>query len=300
MPQVLAPWSNSTSPPPRAVPVTVVVLTLNEILNIRQCLASLGWADQVMVVDSGSTDGTVEASHESGALVLHKDFVDFASQRNWALERDEIRNEWVFMVDADNWVSGALAQEIAEKVGNASHTCYAVRLRLVWQGQWIRLAGWYRNSWQERLFLRDAGRYEGIHSERLSFDGDIGLLQNDLVDEDQKPFERWLAKHNHYSTLVARQRVQLRRIRFRERIRQSLEETPRRRVPRELAKRLLLPSLPGKSLFVFIYLYLIRGGFLHGRTGFWFCALHAGQQMVTDIKIAEIERQEAPRSMRDG
>lgn len=284
------PWSKGSTPGDQVVPVTAVVLAYNEIANIERCLETLGWVSQIVVVDSGSDDGTAAAAGKVGATVLEHEFVDFADQRNWALGNEVVANDWVLMVDADNWVSESLAQEIESVIRQPAHDCYMVRLRLIWQGTWIRYAGWYSNSWQERLFLRSSGSYVGIHSERFVTTGPVGFLRNDLIDEDIKPFERWLAKHNHYSTLVAEQRYKLRRTPVLARLGQCMQARPRRRIPRELAKRLVLPAMPGKGLWVFLYMFIMRGGFLHGRVGFWFCALHAGQQVAIDVKVSELER----------
>ena len=101
----LRPYRGGDDPPPGSVPVSVVVLTLNEEPNIRRCLASVGWADQVVVVDSGSTDGTVAAAKSMGAEVVEQPWLGFSAQRDYALRMPLIRHDWVYFVDADEWVS---------------------------------------------------------------------------------------------------------------------------------------------------------------------------------------------------
>ena len=157
----LRPYQGGDDPPPGSVPVSVVVLTLNEEPNIRRCLASVGWADQVVVVDSGSTDGTVAAAKSMGAEVVEQPWLGFSAQRDYALRMPLIRHDWVYFVDADEWVSPQLAVEIAAKLADPQCAGFAHRLRLVFMGTWIRHCGWYTGSWRLRLTDRRHTRYDG-------------------------------------------------------------------------------------------------------------------------------------------
>ena len=112
----LRPYCTGDDPPPRSVPVSVVILTLNEEPNIGRCLASVAWAEQVMVVDSGSTDGTMKIAYELGADVVEQAWLGFSAQREFALRLPSIRHNWVYFVDADEWVSPELASEIATRL----------------------------------------------------------------------------------------------------------------------------------------------------------------------------------------
>ncbi|MCU1486943.1 MAG: glycosyl transferase, family 2 [Actinomycetia bacterium] len=286
----MRPWTAERGPGARSVPLTVIVMTWNEELNIRRCLASVGWADQVVVVDSGSTDRTAALAREAGAEVVEHLFVDYGSQRQWSLELDIVRNDWVLFVDADEWVSDELAAEIAGQLQTTTHAGYAFRLRLIFQDRWIRHAGWYANSLVVRLVRRDRARCVGAVSERLVVDGSVGRLHHDIVDEDLKPFEAWLAKHNRYSSLKAAERLELLEEGVWTRVRRGLRAQPRRRVPRELAKSLLLPRVPLSPLLVFTYLAVLRGGVLDGVTGLRFCSLHAGQELAIRMKVDEARR----------
>jgi glycosyltransferase involved in cell wall biosynthesis len=270
--------------------MTVLVLTLNEEVNIGRCLGSVGWASQVIVVDSGSTDRTVEIARRMGAEVVRRDFDDFASQRNWAMHHPSVNNDWVLFVDADHWVSEPLAVEIQQTVERGRFDAYAYRCRLIWQGRWIKYAGWYSGLWMTRLARCEIAHVEGKYSEQLAVPGAIGTFVNDIIDEDAKPFEAWLAKHNRYSTLRAEQVAALRSKPLSERLKSALGTQPRKRVGRELIKQMILPKLPLAPFGVFVYLYLLRGGFLMGRTGLEFCTLHAVQEMHVRIKVREMER----------
>ena len=109
----LRPYRPGDDPPRGSVPVSVVVLTRDEEANIARCLASVAWADQVMVVDSGSADETVPIARSLGADVVEQAWLGFSGQREFALRLPEIRHDWVYFVDADEWVSPQLAAEIA-------------------------------------------------------------------------------------------------------------------------------------------------------------------------------------------
>ena len=114
----LRPYQAGDDPPPGSVPVSVVVLTLNEEPNIRRCLASVAWADQVVVVDSGSADGTVPVARSLGAEVVEQPWLGFSAQREYALRLPLLRHDWVYFVDADEWVSPQLAAEIAAQLAD--------------------------------------------------------------------------------------------------------------------------------------------------------------------------------------
>jgi glycosyltransferase involved in cell wall biosynthesis len=141
-------------PRPRGVPVSVVVLTQDEEANIARCLASVGWADQVVVIDSGSADGTVPLARSLGAEVIEQPWLGFSGQRKFALRCPRIRHDGIYFVDADEWVSPQLAAEIAMRLDSPSCAAYAHRLRLVFQDTWIRHCGWYSGSWVVRLMDR--------------------------------------------------------------------------------------------------------------------------------------------------
>lgn len=282
-------WTKNAGPPIGSVPVSVIVLTLNEAVNIQRCISSVGWADQVLVVDSGSDDGTQDLASSNGAEVLHHPFEDYGTQREWALKHPEIRNDWVLFVDADEWISAALAAEIADSVIWPVHDGYAFRVQLVWQSHHIRHAGW-GNTWVTRLARRRSAQVSGSFAEKLIVSGSVGRFKHPIVDEDLKPFSRWIEKHNRYSTLKAQVLVDLRRRPIRQRLRDALNAQPRVRITRELLKQLIVPHLPVRPFWLFLYMYVFRVGFLDGRYGFLFCTLQASQQAAIDIKVDELER----------
>ena len=200
----LRPYQAGDDPPPGSVPVSVVVLTLNEEPNIRRCLASVGWADQVVVVDSGSTDGTMAAAKSMGAEVVEQPWLGFSAQRDYALRMPLIRHDWVYFVDADEWVSPQLAVEIAAELAEPHCAGFTHRVRVVFMGTWIRHCGWYQGFWVVRLVDRRHAGYDGSTvGERICVDGRIRQLSQDIVDEDRKGLASWLHKHVRYAELNA-------------------------------------------------------------------------------------------------
>ena len=203
----LRPYRRGDDPPRGSVPVSVVVLTRDEEVNIARCLDSVAWADQVIVVDSGSADDTVSIARSLGADVVEQAWLGFSGQRDFALRLPEIRHDWVYFVDADEWVSPQLAAEVAARLTSTRCAAFSHRLRLVFMNTWMRHSGWYSGSRVVRLVDRRYTKYDGsLVGERASVDGPVGRLANDIVDEDCKGLARWLRKHVRYAELELERR----------------------------------------------------------------------------------------------
>ena len=286
----LRPYHAGDAPLPGTVPVTAAVLTRDEEPNIARCLSSLRWAAQVVVVDSGSTDNTVQIARSLGADVVEQPWLGFSEQREFTLRLPEIRHDWVYFVDADEWVSPQLAAEIGERLARPDCAGFSHRLRLVFQGSWIRHCGWYAGSWVVRLVDRRYTKFDGSPvGERAQVDGPVRCLANDIVDEDRKGLAAWLHKHVRYAQLERDRRgapvpVRQRIHRFR-----SRDRGDTRPLTRAVLKDLIYPSLPAKPVMTFIYMYLARLGILDGRAGLRFCFFHAWYQAVVSGLQAEAE-----------
>jgi glycosyltransferase involved in cell wall biosynthesis len=270
----LRPYRVGDDPAPASVPVSVVVLTRDEEPNIRRCLASVAWADQVVVIDSGSTDDTVLIARSLGAEVVEQPWLGFCAQREFALRLPLLRRDWVYFVDADEWVSPQLADEIGVRLQAPSCAAFAHRLRLVFQGTWIRHCGWYPGSWVVRLVDRRYTKYDGnLVGERACVDGPIRRLRNDIVDDDLKGLVAWLHKHVRYAQLEADRRGPQTSLPQRLRMLRSREDT--RPMIRAVFKDVVFPYVPAKSAALFIYMYIVRLGLLDGLAGLRFCLFHA-------------------------
>ncbi|MGH3186227.1 MAG: glycosyltransferase family 2 protein [Streptosporangiaceae bacterium] len=284
--QDLRPYQAGDDPRPGSVPVSVAVLTLNEEPNIRRCLASVAWADQVVVVDAGSSDRTALIARSMGAEVAEQPWLGYSAQREYALRLPTIRHEWVYFVDADEWVSPQLASEIAGQLHDPDCAGFSHRLRLVFMGTWIRHCGWYPGSWVVRLVDRRYTKYDGsVVGERACIDGRVRRLENDIVDEDRKGLAAWLHKHVRYAELQCERRASA--YRLRQRLRSLRHDGSTRPLARSIARELIFPRMPAKPAVLFLYMYVARLGFLDGAAGFRFCFYHAWYEMCVASLQAE-------------
>jgi glycosyltransferase involved in cell wall biosynthesis len=267
----------------------VLVPTLDEELNLPECLASLAWADEVVVVDSYSRDRTVEIARAWGADVVQHPFESYSRQKNWALDTLPWRNEWLLIVDADERVTPELAEEIQQVVQAPACAGYYLNRRFIFLGRWIAHAGWYP-SWNLRLFRHALGRYDDrdVH-EHVVLDGPAGYLRNDLLHLDRRGLEAFISRHNRYSSLEARARLKIeQRATDVPRLRASLLGAPVER--KRFIRERIWPYVPARPLALFLYMYVLRRGFLDGGPGFALCVFHAFQEFMVGLKVAELRR----------
>ncbi len=222
--------------------LSVIIITKNEAENIRACLESVKWADEIIVVDSGSSDATVEICRELGAQVHEHDWPGFGMQKNRALSY--ATNEWVFSLDADELVTAELRSEIeAALIDPHGHAAFRMPRLSSFCGRYMRHSGWHPD-YVTRLFLRDAARFsDDLVHESLIVDGPVGKLRQSLLHETFQDLEELLEKINQYSTAGAR-------------------------MLSEKNKKASLKKAIGHALWAFFRTYILRAGFLDGREGF--------------------------------
>jgi glycosyltransferase involved in cell wall biosynthesis len=269
------------------MPISVLILTLDEEVNIAACLASVSWSGDVVVLDSGSADRTVETARALGARVVHRPFDSYAGQRNFGLQQIEYKNPWVLILDADERVPADLRDEMLAAVAEPDDSTVLWRMRRKDHllGRWIRGSSGYP-TWFGRLARVGKVWVERPINEEYHADGPIGQLQGHLHHFPfNKGLSAWLAKHDRYSTLEAQLRVDQGPGDWRMRELASGDATVRRR-----AVKALLYRLPGRPLLVFIALYLLRGGMLEGRAGLTFSLLRAWYEYMIDCKCIELKR----------
>lgn len=225
---------------PRTTTISAIIITRNEELNIRACLESLIWVDEIVVVDSGSSDRTVEICREFTDLVYTHDWPGFGPQKNRAL--GYAGGDWVFSIDADERVSPELREEILLALRQDGPGAYEMP-RLSWYcGRFIRHSGW-RPDYVLRLFRRGRGRFsEDLVHERVMVHGTVGRLDNDLIHYSFRDLEQVLQVVNRYSTLGAEQKF-------------------------AAGQRAGLAKAISHGLAEFFSTYLLKGGFLDGRQG---------------------------------
>jgi glycosyltransferase involved in cell wall biosynthesis len=271
------------------LPVSVLVPTLDEELNLPECLDSVRWADEVFVIDSFSHDRTLEIARTRGARIVEHPFESYSRQKNWALDTLPFRNDWVLILDADERVTPELRCEIERTLDSSVYDGYYLNRRFIFLGTWVRHAGWYP-SWNLRLFRHRLGRYDDreVH-EHIVLNGRAGYLQHDLLHLDRRGLEAYVARHNRYSTLEAAARWKAERnAADRARLPVSLLASPVQR--KRFVRERIWPAVPFKPFALFLYMYVVRRGFLDGRAGLALCVFHAFQEFMVGLKLAELRR----------
>ena len=258
-------------------------------MNIGACLDSVSWSDDVVVLDSLSTDRTAEIARLRGARVIQRPFDTYAGQRNFGLRDVQYRNPWVLMLDADERVPQELRDEMLAAVASADDSVSLWRMRRKDHllGRWIRGSSGYP-TWFGRLARIGKVWVERPINEEYHADGDILRLQAHLHHFPfNKGLSAWVAKHDRYSTMEARLRVEREQGRWRLRDLANPDAIVRRRALKQLAY-----SLPGRPLIIFMGLYFLRGGVLEGRAGLTFSLLRAWYEYMIDCKCIELKRRQ--------
>ena len=278
-------------------PLSVLIPVKNEERNLDACLESVAWADDLWVVDSHSTDGTPSIAAAHGAQVAQFDYSGgFPKKKNWALANLPFRHEWVLLIDADERVTPGLAEEIRALLQGEPADGYYVNRKLIFLGRWIKHCGWYP-SWNLRLFKHRLGRYEKLEAEDVENAGDVEVhehvvlqgrsayLGNDLLHEDFKSIYHFIERHNRYSNWDARVYHNLAAgVAFGSTIGASPFGSPLER--KRYLKR-MWARFPFRPLFRFVWMYIVKRGFLDGRAGLIFCTLMTMHEAVISAKIYE-------------
>lgn len=246
--------------------LSVVIIARNEAARVRRCLESVAWADELVVIDSGSTDGTADICREFTPKVYVRAFDTFDRQKNFALE--QAKGAWILALDADEAPSPALRDEICMVIAADGNGCdgFVIRRENYLCGHRVRHV-WGRDA-LVRLIRRGRGEFRGAVHEKLHIDGPVGELRHSLLHFNSDDLHEYMAKNNHYTTLEARLR-QARGERFR------------------LARAVLSP------LRVFFFRYVRLGGFRDGMMGFVLCVLLAFSAFLIHAKLWHLTRAEA-------
>lgn len=267
--------------------VSAMIFTRDEALNLPHCLASLRWCDDVIVVDSFSTDETQEIARRFGARVFEHAFTGFGDQRNWALDHTAPRHPWVLILDADERVPPELAGELRAIAAQdpPSVGAYRLRRRFYMWGRWLRYSSLYP-TWVVRFIRAGRVRYENRgHAETQTVDGAVGDLAHDLIDENHKGIDEWFERQNRYSSRDAEYELQSRPAGPGWADLFSADALRRRAALKRAAA-----ALPARGLIYFLYSFVWRGGFLDGKEGLMFCRMRALYQSQVAIKAFDIER----------
>lgn len=270
------------------MPVSIVILTFNEVDNIDRCLRALTWCDDVWVVDSNSSDETATIAEAAGAHVVGQPWLGFAGQRNFALDHLPLKHEWVLHLDADEFVTPDLAAKLLT-IGNGDLennevTAFEVPFRMLFMGRWLRHGGAYPN-YQVRFGRKDGLRFVQVgHGQReMLIYGCLGQLKQCLYHFNfSKGIGSWISKHVVYARDEAAQALKS----SGEIIAYSAGLTFATRLRRRIKYSTL--KLPVRPLLRFAYMYVLRFGFLDGMAGFHYCLLVSIYEHVVALQRREL------------
>ncbi len=278
--------------------LSVIILTYNEEKNIEACLKSIyEWVEDIYIVDSYSSDKTIEIVNKYTNKVYQHKFESYPMQRNWALRNIAFKTKWVMFLDADELVSSELREEIETKLEGIADEIFGIELkrRFIWMGKWIRHGGLYP-IWLLRIMRHENARCnDNLVDEHFEVDGRITRLKNDLIHDNKKGIGDWIEKHNRYATLKAQELLKNRQ-RRRGGHKDILSgfwssQTKRKQWIRERLWNRFIPPLI-KPFFYFFYRYFLKLGFLDGKAGFIYHYLHGfWYRLIIDIKYLELRNE---------
>ena len=282
------------------IPVSVLIPAKNEETNLPACLESLNRADEVFVVDSQSSDRSVEIAKNYDANVVQFHFNGrWPKKKNWSLDNLPFRNEWVLIVDCDERITPELWDEIALAIQTSDYEGYYLNRKVFFLGKWIRYGGKYPD-WNLRLFKHKKGRYENLNTEEIRntgdnevhehviLDGKVSYLKNDMLHIDFRDLYHWLERHNRYSNWEAR--VYLNLLNGKDDSGTIGANLFGDAVQRKRFLKTLWVRLPFKPTLRFILFYFIRLGFLDGKAGYIYGRLLSQYEYQIGVKLYELRQ----------
>jgi len=276
--------------------LTVVLLTYNEEIHIERCIQSLqAIASKIFIVDSYSTDKTVEIAESLGAVVAQRKWKNYADQFQWGLDHCGADSEWVMRMDADEYLEPDLLSELPQALADAKNktTGFYIRRKVFFYGKWIKHGGFYPHTLL-RVWRNGQGRIEQRWMDEhivLPAESKTTMLQGHLVDDNLKGMTFWINKHNSYAS---REMVDLLNNKYH--LLERDDSLKSNDDPQAKWKRIMKDDVYSKlplalrSTLYFLYRYFLRLGFLDGGKGFiWHFMQGYWYRMLVDVKIMEIE-----------
>jgi len=263
--------------------ISVIILTRNEESDLPHCLDGLRWCDDVHVVDSGSTDRTVEIAHSYGARTYEHPFKSFGAQRNWSIDNCEVKHPWILFLDADEVANPEFVEAMMAAVKSAPETTagYYCCWKMIYDGQWLKRCDSFP-KWQFRLLRKGLARFTdfGHGQKEGEITGSIEYLQAPYDHYAlSKGIGPWVERHNRYASLEAAARLTA-PINWR-------DVFSRHGARRNKAIKPIVSRVPGWPLIRFFAMYVVRLGFLEKRPGFIYCANIAYYEFLIRIKMRE-------------
>ena len=270
---------------------SVLILTKNEESNLADCLSTVSWCDDVVVLDSLSRDRTQEIADESGARVFERSFDDFGSQRNYALDRIGFKYPWVFHLDADERFNDTLKKECERVISLDERSAYFIPNRIIFLGKWIRRSSQYPYPQVRLLKVGEVRFAKAGHGQREDQAArGVGHIE---VAYDHFNFSKgiadWVGKHNRYSDEEAVELISLNLTKLDWSNLFKGSSIDRKRILKHLHAK-----MPCRWVLKFLYLYIWKRGFLDGYPGFVYCVLQGFYDFLISAKVAENQIDERP------
>jgi len=263
--------------------ISAIILTYNEELNLEKCLKSIAdLVSEIIVVDSGSTDKTLEIAKNYGAKIYEHPFVNQAEQFNWALDNIPIAGDWILKLDADEYLTPELKAEIKShpllttdySLPTSDIAGFYIKRRVYFMNHWIRHGGYYP-IWFLRLWRKGRGRSENRKMDEhiVLLEGKSANLKNDFVDDNKNGLKAWIEKHKKYAAREAEDVIS-----------GNFGDTKNRKAYYKLP-----PFF--RVIIYFIYRYSFKLGFLDGWQGTRFHFLHGfWYRFLVDVKIYQLKK----------
>ena len=265
---------------------SIVILTFNEEKYISSCLSSIDWCDDVVVLDSFSSDRTREIASNFGCRVIENPFTNFADQRNFALRNLDFKYDWIFHLDADELFNSELRQTCYDAIINDSYGAYLVPSKLILWGKWLKYSGGYPVYQMRFHKVGHAQFFEHGHGQReCEIKSGLGILKKPYEHYAfQKGLSNWLIKHVTYAEKEAHEEMSEQN-QFKMSALFSKDKLTRRRSLKNLSSK-----LPGRPIIKFIFMYFIKGGLLDGKEGLVYCTMQSIYELMIVVKRQEIRQ----------
>ncbi|OCR02436.1 glycosyltransferase [Oscillatoriales cyanobacterium USR001] len=271
---------------------SIYILTYNEEIDIAACIESALLSDDIIVIDSFSSDRTIEIVRHYPVQIVQHTFETHGKQRTWMLQEVPAKHEWVYILEADERMTPELFKECCEAIKNQNYIGYYVAEQVIFMNHWIKHSTQYPR-YQMRLFRKEKVWFSDYgHTEREVCEGPTNFLKETYPHYTcSKGLSRWIEKHNRYSTDEAAEtlrQLEAGKVNWKDLL-FGPTEVSRRRALKDVSLR-----LPFRPLVRFFYMYFLLGGFLDGQAGLAWCTLQAFYEYLILIKVWEMKNMPLP------
>jgi len=266
----------------------VVILTYNESIHIERAIKNVsGWADKVVILDSYSEDDTTEKAKLLNVEVKQRKFDNYKNQREYAIEYARDKAEWLFFLDADEYLTEELKAEVTEAIRRPGIAGYYISIRFIFMNKWIKWGGYYP-TYLLRLFRPDQASVDRMINEHVTVLGDKAYLKYNFIDHNLKGIGNWVDKHNRYATYEA---IDLLAFKKKPKEMRVASKKIGKWLRYRVWNKLPIITVGVRPMIYFIYRYFLRLGFLDGKEGFVYHFLQGFWfWFLIDLKYLELKK----------